>query len=143
MSVLQIISIWFLELSLLVIGLVWGFKSARGFAPSSLVPNRQRLHAVEISRVRDEYKAYRDEVAHQFTDINSAVRGLNTAYGALFHHMADGSKRLVKTGESQEFVLSADQEFMATVRGLARQLDEQKAESAGTEPRIKVGAAVD
>lgn len=142
MSVGQAVLVWLFELSLLGIGLFWGFKWAKRVSPSSSVPNRQRLHAVEISRVRDEYKAYRDEVAHQFTDINTAVRDLNLAYGALFHHMADGSKRLMKTGESQEFVLSADQEFMATVRGLVRQPVDRAAVSESSE-RVKESVVVD
>jgi hypothetical protein len=56
--------------------------------------------------------------------------------------MADGSKRLVKVGESQEFVLSGDQDFMATVRGLVRQPVDRAAESESSE-RVKESAVID
>lgn len=119
MSLGQAVLVWLIELSLLGIGLVWGYKFAKGASQPKAVPSRARHHAVEISRVRDEYKAYRDDVSHQFSDINSSVRDLNRAYGALFHHMAEGSRRLVKEGNPQEFALSNDEEFVASIKALA------------------------
>lgn len=119
MSLGQAVLVWLIELSLLGIGLVWGYKFAKSATRTTAVPSRARHHAVEISRVRDEYKAYRDDVSHQFSDINTSVRDLNRAYGALFQHMADGSRRLLKEGNSQEFALSNDEEFVASIKALA------------------------
>ena len=61
-----------------------------------LLPGRQRNKgaADELTKIKDEFQAYRDNVGHHFSKTAELVQSMTESYRSVYQHLAEGAQDL-------------------------------------------------
>ncbi len=106
--------VWIGEAVALAIGLGIGVFWAR--KPSSA--KEEGVSLEDISATRNEFRTYRDEVGDHFEGTKDTIRDLNSAYGQLFEHLAQGGQKLCNSGAETMRPIESDGEVFARIKRL-------------------------
>jgi len=103
--------VWLAEAGIFIVALVAGIFLAKGSksAPRDASVGIKR----DISETKNHYKDYRDSVHGEFKDLNGSIKELNSAYGELYNHLANGGAKLGLSRAEVERLMNRDSDFIA------------------------------
>lgn len=104
--------IWVAQAGVFIIALVAGLfiaKGSKSTAPSNPGARVKR----EINDTKNNYKDYRDSVHGEFKDLNDTIKEMNSAYGGLYKHLANGGVKLSLSSAELKKLMTQDSDFIA------------------------------
>lgn len=106
------IMIWVVQAGVFIVALVAGLFIAKGSKSAASSDSGAEVKR-GINEAKNNYKDYRDSVHDEFKGLNDTIKEMNSAYGDLYEHLANGGVKLSLSSTELKRLMTQDSDFIA------------------------------